>query len=212
MKFAEGVNFKKIFLIFMVGSIFGTYWEMLLHYIKFQEVVSRSALVYGPFNPVYGLGAAMFALLVNLKNPIKVFISGMALGGFTEYMCSLIQEKFFGTIAWDYSYQPLNFDGRTSIWIMLFWGVLALLFVKIIYPFISDCIEIIPYKYGNVITVCLIIFMIFNCIVSVSACLRQRERNSGVEANNSISLFLDKHYPDERLNKIYVNSYKRETN
>lgn len=209
-KFAEGISVKKVFWIFFFGSIFGTFWEMFYHFIQHGEIVSRSALIYGPFNPVYGFGAVMFTLLVKIKNPVKNFFSGMALGGFCEYMCSLVQEKIFGTIAWDYSNQLLNFNGRTSLPIMIFWGLLALLFVKYIYPFLSQHIENIPIEIGNIVTISLALFMAFNCTISISACLRQKERASGIKASNGVAMFLDKHYPDERLNKIYVNSFKRE--
>lgn len=209
-KFAEGINPKKLFWIFLFGCMFGTLWEMFYHFIQYREIVSRSALIYGPFNPVYGFGALIFASIVNIKNPVKIFLTGMGLGGFCEYMCSLVQEKVFGTVAWDYSNQILNIDGRTSFFIMVFWGVLALLFVKIIYPFLSKIIESIPMGYGNIITVCIAVFMTFNCLISISACLRQKERAEGIKATNGISMFLDKHYPDERLNNIYPNSFKKE--
>ncbi|MBR2840621.1 MAG: putative ABC transporter permease [Bacilli bacterium] len=209
-KFAEGINAKKLFWIFLFGCVFGTIWEMSYHFIQHGEIVSRSALIYGPFNPVYGLGALVFASIVNIKNPIKLFLTGMGLGGFCEYVCSLVQEKVFGTVAWDYSDQFLNFNGRTSIAIMFFWGILAIVFVKIIYPYLSKMVESIPLEFGNILTVSLALFMAFNCVISVSACLRQKEREKGIKATNEISVFLDRHYPDERLNKIYVNSYKKE--
>lgn len=205
----KGVSFKKIFWIFIIGSIFGTLWETFYHFIKFNEIVSRKALIYGPFNPVYGFGALIFIILTNNKNTVKIFFKGMILGGFCEYTCSLFQEKVFGTIAWNYSSHILNLNGRTSIPIMIFWGLLALLFVKIIYPFLSNKIDKMPKELGSYVTVSLVIFMIFNILISTSACLRQKQRIEGSKANNSIAVFLDKHYPDERLNKIYQNSKKR---
>lgn len=206
----NGLNPKKLFWIFLFGCVFGTFWEMFYHFIQHGEIVSRSALIYGPFNPVYGFGALIFSLTINLKNPIKIFFTGMGLGGFCEYICSLVQEKFFGTIAWDYSNQVLNIDGRTSLSIMIFWGLLAIAFAKIIYPFLSDIIDNMPIQSSNIITICLAIFMFLNGLISASACLRQKERSEGIKARNNIQVFLDKHYPDERLHKIYENSFKRE--
>ena len=59
----------------------------------------------------------------------------MFLGGGFEYLCSLFQEKVFGTVSWDYSHQMFNIGGRTSLKYMIIWGVLALIVVKVIYPF-----------------------------------------------------------------------------
>ena len=39
---------------------------------------------------------------------LKIFLITMILGGITEYVCSYIQEKVFGTISWDYSYLIFN--------------------------------------------------------------------------------------------------------
>ena len=38
------------------------------------------------------------------------------------------------------------------------------------------------------------------------ACLRQTERLLGFQASNEFEVFLDKHYPDEYLNRIYNNA------
>ena len=45
----------------------------------------------------------IFFKFVKTRNKGIVFISSMILGGITEYLCSYIQEKAFGTISWDYS-------------------------------------------------------------------------------------------------------------
>ncbi len=49
------------------------------------------------------------------------------------------------------------------------------------------------------------VFMIFNISISSLAAYRQYERRNKVAARNDIDMFLDKHYPDEFMNKVYVN-------
>ena len=191
--FAKGVCFKKIFWLFMIGCVFGCVFEMLNHYIHYGNWVSRRGLIYGPLNPVYGLGLVAFVVFLSkVKNPVLIFILGMLLGGGCEYLCSLIQEKVFGTISWDYSHQLFNIGGRTSLKYMLIWGVFALLVMKVIYPFLSNLIEKIPVRTGNLLTIILIVFMIADIIISITACLRQSERADGLD-------------PDKRLNKIFEN-------
>ena len=204
--FAKGICFKKIFWLFMVGCVFGCVFEMINHFVHFGDWVSRRGLIYGPLNPVYGLGLVFFVIFLSkIKNPGLIFLGGMLLGGGCEYLCSLVQEKMFGTISWDYSHQLFNIGGRTSLKYMLFWGVLALLVMKIIYPFLSNLIEKMPVKTGNILTIILIVFMIADIIISVVACLRQSERAHGIEPSNQVEVFLDKHYPDKKLNKIFEN-------
>lgn len=207
--FAEGICFKKIFWLFMIGCVAGCLIEVVNHFIYYGNIVSRRGLIYGPLNPVYGFGIILFVIFLSkIKNPFLLFISGMFLGGGFEYLCSLFQEKVFGTISWDYSHQMFNIGGRTSLKYMIIWGFMALLIVKVIYPWLSNLIEKIPVNSGNVMTTMLIIFMIFNVVISVSACLRQCERSKGLNASNQIEVFLDKHYPDDRLNEIFENNVR----
>ena len=208
--FAKGVCFKKIFWLFMVGCVFGCVFEMVNHFIHYGDWVSRRGLIYGPLNPVYGLGLVFFVIFLSkIKNPALIFLGGMLLGGGCEYLCSLVQEKVFGTLSWDYSHQLFNIGGRTSLKYMLIWGVLALVVMKIVYPFLSNLIEKMPVKTGNILTIILIVFMDANIIISVTACLRQSERASGMAPSNKVELFLDKHYPDKRLNTIFQNAKRQ---
>ncbi len=208
--FAKGVCFKKALWIFLVGSIFGVIMETIISYFQYGAFESRRGLIYGPLNPVYGFGAVIFMIfLVKYKNPLKVFFGGMLLGGGFEYFCSLIQEVIFGTTSWDYSAYAFNIDGRTSLSIMICWGLIALLFVFVIYPPISKLIEKLPIRIGNILSILLIIFLLLDCAISITACLRQTERSKGIEPSNKVEMFLDKHFPDERLNAIFENAKRK---
>ena len=208
--FARGICFKKIFLLFMIGCLIGCFMEMINHFLHYGNVVSRSGLIYGPLNPIYGFGIILFVLcLSKVEKPVHIFILGMFLGGGFEYLCSLFQEKVFGTVSWDYSHQMFNIGGRTSLKYMIIWGFMALLVMKVIYPFLSNLIERVPVNFGNVLTMFLTLFMIFNVCISVMACLRQSERSLGLKASNGMEVFLDKHYPDERLNEIFENNVRK---
>lgn len=199
--------FMKCIWVFLIGSIFGVIMETIISYFQFGHFESRKGLIYGPLNPIYGFGAIIFMLLIRYKNPVKVFLGGMLLGGSFEYLCSLFQEKVFGTISWNYSNQAFDINGRTSLFLMGCWGIIALLFVFIIYPPISKCIEKIPL--GDILTTILAIFLTADCMISLSACIRQNERAHGFKAKNKAEVFLDKYYPDEKLDKIFVNAKRR---
>ena len=204
--FAEGLCLKKIFWIFIFGCVFGCIFEMIIHFMKYDDWVSRRGLIYGPLNPVYGIGVALFTIFLCRTNKVTwIFLGGALLGGAFEWICSFIQEYVFGTISWDYSGHFLNFGGRTSLFYMLCWGVLAVFYVKIVYPFLSKWIEKIPIKVGNILTIFLLVFVIIDAIISIAACYRQSEREKGNEANNAVEVFLDEHYPDNRLDKIFEN-------
>lgn len=205
--FAKGMCFSKIFWIFIFGCIFGCVMEMTLHFIQHNgELVSRKGLIYGPFNPVYGIGAVLFTVcLYKRKNIFAIFLLSAILGGTFEFLCSYLQEKIFGTISWDYSNEPLNIGGRTSAIYMFYWGCLGVVFNKIVYPFLSKLIEKVPIKIGNIATRVMVIFMIIDCIISFAASLRQEERKEGIKPQNEVEEIIDERYPDSRMDEIYEN-------
>ena len=58
----------------------------------------------------------------------------------------------FGQVFWDYSDMPLNIGGRTNVLFMFFWGLLSVVWIKILYPALSKVIERIPRLTGTILT------------------------------------------------------------
>lgn len=206
--FATGINFYKLFWVFFIGSILGVVLETIWCMITLYKFQNRSGLIYGPFNLVYGFGNVIVTVSLywlRKKRDLWIFLGGMLVGGGYEYLCSLTQQVIFGTISWDYSGMPFNIGGRINLTYCFFWGILSLMWVKHLYPLMSKFIEKIPNKFGVILTWILVVFMIFNTAISAAAVSRQSQRHLGVSAATSFEMFLDKHYPDEFLQKIYPN-------
>ena len=114
-------------------------------------------------------------------------------------------------IFWDYSGFAFNLGGRINLLYCFFWGIAAVVWLKFIYPKLSGWIEKIPKKTGTIICNVLIVFMIANMLVSALALARYTERNDAsysVETTelNGLQRFLDDHYPDARMERIYPNA------
>jgi uncharacterized membrane protein len=211
-KLAKIINLIiKIFWIFVIGSIFGFFAEMLYTAIYTRTFVIRKGLIYGPFIQIYGMGAIAYYLLISkVKEPKDAFFAGMIMGGILEYICSFFQEIIFGTISWDYSNFFLNFNGRTCILYCFYWGIIAVVFLKIVYPWFEKMEPLIYKKNVRIITVFLILFMAFDISISSMAAYRQKQIHKDIPESNKIDEFLDKTYPDEYLDRIYNN--KKEIN
>lgn len=211
--FAEGLCGKKLFIIYVIGSIFGCYYEQILNFVRhlirngdiFWE--ARRGVIYGPFSPIYGAGAVIMCYLLLRKklSNAQVFLYSALIGGGFEYLISLCQEVFTHTKSWDYSGKFLNIDGRTTIPFMLVWGLLGFLIVKVVYPFLSKKIESIPYVVGEKCFVVLLIFMCLNMFVSWTAIIRQSLRRDGVPSYTILDKVYDKYYTDERLARAFPN-------
>ena len=83
----------------------------------------------------------------------------------------------FGTIFWDYSGFAFNLGGRINLLYCFFWGIAAVVWLKLIYPKLSGCIEKIPKRTGTIVCNILIVFMIVNMLISALALARYTERN-----------------------------------
>lgn len=193
-------------MLFVIGCFLGCVFETILCYFQRGHFESRSGLIYGPLNPVYGFGFVFVcSLLKKEKKTYMIFIKGFFYGGLVEYLCSWFQETFLHTTSWNYSDYYLNFDGRTSVYHMIFWGLGALIVMKNIYPYVIKLIQKVKEKYRLVISIVIIVLLVIDIFISTIACIRYKERLDNKKASNSIEVFLDKHYPNKRLIKIYPN-------
>lgn len=207
-KFAEGFCFYKLFLIYVIGCMIGTYYEEILTLCRSGQWLSRQGIIYGPFNPVYGAGFLAFSALLcrNLKRKWWLtYIYSCLIGGATEMISSLIGEYVFKANAWDYSDKFLNIMGRTTIPYMLFWGAGGLVFVKVVYPALSRLIEFIPKHIGDVIMPTFMIFVLLSHVVSYAALFRYGTRSEGQPASSGIEKVLDKYYDDSFMKQYYDN-------
>ena len=206
--FARGMNVYKLILILFIGSFFGVVIELIWCFCKNGYVESRSGLVYGPFNLLYGVGAVALSLaLYRFRNRgwVKSFLGGVIIGSVVEYLCSLGMELVFGSRSWDYSHIPFNLNGRICLLYSLFWGVLGVVWIKDLYPRMAKWILKIPNRAGKIITIAAAIFLAINCIVSGFAVQRWSERKQGIPPNTPIRAILDQRFPDERMESIYAN-------
>ena len=215
--FAEGCSFYKLAALFFIGSFLGDIVETIFCFITEGVIMSRSSVVYGPFSIVWGLACVLLTGLLYRykdKNDGYIFLAGMLLGGAYEYICSVFTELVFGTIFWDYSGYTFNLGGRINLLFCFFWGIAAVVWLKLIYPFLSRMIEKLPKRLGTVLCNIMIVFMIVNMIISSAALARYAERNTEntLQAQESspgkqaVNRFLDSRFPDERMERIYPNA------
>lgn len=81
--FARGMNGYKIALIVFIGSFAGVMLELLWCFARHGYLESRSGLVWGPFNMLYGVGAASLSIILyRFRNRGKwlSFLGGFVVG------------------------------------------------------------------------------------------------------------------------------------
>lgn len=202
------ITFYEVIWVFVIGCIIGFVAEMIWSFLAEGFIMSRKGVIYGPFIPVYGFGAIVFVIFyqkMRKANYFVLFLVFMVIGGGFEYICSVVQENLTGTVSWDYSNSPFNINGRTNLAYSIIWGIMGATFLKYVYPFVDEFIKFIHKKTGNILTILVFVFMIFDMGISVLAVRRQVERRNGEPPDSSFESFLDDQYTDEFLKEIYPN-------
>ena len=210
--FAEGCGFYKLFWLFFIGSMLGDLVETLFCRATMGTWMSRSSLVYGHFSVVWGMGIVLLTMMLHRyrdKSDRYIFVFGTVVGGAYEYICSVLSEIVFGTVFWDYSKLPFNLGGRINLLYCFFWGLAAVIWIRNVYPFLSRLIEKLPKKTGIWLTWMLVVFMVFDMLISALALMRYSSRYIGEEPLTAVGELLDEHFPDERMEKVYPKAIVR---
>lgn len=206
--FAYGICFSKLFWLFMIGNVLGFVLETLWCLVTTHQFQLRVGVVFGPFIPVYGFGAVVITLcLYRLykARDLKLFLISAVIGAAFEYLCSLFQEVAFGTVSWEYSGTTLSIGGRTNLEFALCWGLLGLVWIKDLYPRVSEWIEKMPKKLGGVLTTVVCVLIVIDMAVSSAAVARQTERRHGIPADSRMDVLMDQIFTDDFLKIVYPN-------
>ena len=211
MKEKEKITNHQIIWYLVIFSIIGLIVETLFCYFTTGVIESRKGLIYGPFCPIYGVGASLLIILLNKfkDNKFKLFIYGGIGGSIVEYLISFGLEAFYGTRFWDYSYLKFNLNGRICITYTAFWGILAILLIKIAKPCIDKIIKAINFKAIDVIVVSLAVVDIFCTAWGIST-YRNRAINVyyGIDSYNKKNLIYDIEndlFQNEKMKKTFPN-------
>ena len=133
----------------------------------------NNGIMYGPWVPVYGLGAIVIMLVSRavhkkvsdsnfFKNLIIFFVVSILLT-ILEFIGGNLIEIFFHEVFWDYSDLKFNFGNYIALEMSLLWGICSLIFIYIIEPLLWKIIKKIPKS----VTILVFIVFIIDFLCSV---------------------------------------------
>ena len=199
------LNFFNIFWIFVVCCVIGLVIEVVWHMTMVDPGVyqDRAGLLYGPFSPIYGVGAVLMTIALNRfhdRSAFLIFLVAAVIGGAFEFFVSWFLETAFGIVAWDYSGTFLNIDGRTNFMFMCIWGLLGLVWVKFAMPVMLKIVNLIPWNWRYVVTSVCAVLMAVDCVLTLAAfdCWFQRVGGTmDYEHPSAIVAFCNEHYDND---------------
>lgn len=150
------------FLYFMFYSVFGWLYEVTLEVVIYRWGYSDRGVLFGPYCPVYGVGALLFIFTVYpllRGKPMKkrlllmplVFVLCALIATAVELLTSYLCEFAIGYIPWDYTSYKYNFQARIALSTSLRFGLGGVLFLYLLQPAFEKINAKLPDKTRSII-------------------------------------------------------------
>ncbi len=179
MKEKNCFNFEKIseyFIYFMLYAIIGWCYEVLLEVVVYRWGFTNRGVLFGPYCPVYGVGALAFIFtvypLIKNKSTIEkiifipaTFLLCMTIATLIELLTSYICEFFMGSWPWQtYANYKINFQARIALSPSIRFGIGGVVFLYVLQPLFEKLCKNLERKRVRVLAATLGIIVLIDCI------------------------------------------------
>ena len=167
--------------IFFVYSFIGWCGEAAMAAVRRHKFVN-GGFASGPLCPVYGAGAAAVAVfLPELHDRLFfLFLGGMIVTTFVEYLTGRLLELIFHRKWWDYSDEKFNLDGYVCLKNSAIWGLCSVLMICFFDPLLCRLIDLIPRLAGNILLWILGVLLVIDAVGSGVAVLGLKKKQSRI--------------------------------
>lgn len=150
-------RFQEIYLYFFLYCVIGWLYEVFLEVVVYRWGFSNRGVLFGPYLPIYGIGALVFLLCFGryVQKPTKgarrwlqvglVFLGCMTVATAIELAATYWMEYTVGSWPWQtYVDYKINFQGRIALSPSIRFGLGGLLFLYVIQPLFYKLARRIP--------------------------------------------------------------------
>ena len=208
--------FYTYFLLYFIYSIIGWFLEVGLAFYEHKKFVNRGFLI-GPYCPIYGIGCLLLTILLSkyINEPGVIFAFSIFICATLEYLTSYLMEKIFKLRWWDYSNMKFNINGRICLETLIPFGIIGVLVVKYISPFLINTINSINFNFLIIINIIILSILItdilisFNVVFNLKNVTRNLNKDSTEEIKKAIYKFIHNNiFMYNRIVKAFPNMKK----
>ncbi len=175
----EKQTIQKLFLCFWMYAVLGWCYEVFLEVVVYRWGFTNRGEMFGPYCPIYGVGALLFLLSfgwlmkkkdvkwLNIVKPLLIFLGCMAVATAVELAATYILEYTKGSWPWQtYSRYKYNFQARIALSTSVRFGLGGLLFMYIVQPLFDRLLSRPKPKTINIIALIVLIIVVTNFIIT----------------------------------------------
>lgn len=181
--------FQQYILFFFLCSFLGWVMEVCTMLVRHRRFINRGFLI-GPYCPIYGVGSVLMAwLLPRYAESIpSTFALAVLMCGTVEYLTGWAMEKLFHARWWDYSDRRFHLNGRVCLDNLLAFGILGVLVVKVLAPFVFGLLARIPAGVVNGLCIGLTALLLTDAAISVGVLSRIRSTAARLTGDSTEAL------------------------
>ena len=155
-----------LFLIFLTGCLVGWIYEEIFYWIT-EGLLRNRGILYGPWLPIYGIGAlGIYAMKPMKKQPAVLFLLCAGVTGVVEYIIGWIGIHCFSLRLWDYRGLFGNINGIICFRSVISFAVLGLVFHYLIEPVAERIVRKTNRYTIYIICFVLLFLLLADCILS----------------------------------------------
>ena len=161
---------------FFTFSLIGYILECIVLTVENRKPVYNRGFGHGPFCIIYGFGAVGAAVLLRpvSDDMVKLYFASMLMATTMELITAKIMLRLFGAFCWDYSKKRCNYKGIICLESSLGWGLLGIIFFRILNVQVQNTVARIPSHVGKYVALALLFFYVFDFFYSFRLELREK--------------------------------------
>ena len=196
------LGWYQIVILFFLGSMAGLLIEEVWMLATAGLTENRVGLVWGPFSPLYGLGAVLLTLLSFFlrsrgARAWQVFLVSALVGGVLEQLTGWSMSTFFDAESWTYLHLPDHITQWVAWRFLAFWGLLGLTWSRAVMPRLLYTIGMPTTRRQAVFVTLVAVYLVADIAMTLVCFDRKTERDAGIPPANAFEQWVDTNYSDE---------------